>query len=579
MTLVTHPAPTDGRYRPLRQRLQASIDSVSLLLLVEERRGEVDLLLADLDGQLQRAEQAAVITLAGATGAGKSTLLNALAGRTIAEEGISRPTTRRPVVYAPHDADLSTLLADLPGEAPEVTRYDPRAGAGFGSEQILIDAPDTNSIDASNREVVAALAERSDVLLVVLHRQSVVEESSVSFLDHFSGRRKLVFVLNRADELTEEARAELLGQLGELAKTRWDCGEAPVVALSAQEAKRSSEAQGWRELLEVLERLVRAGELATVRRHNVLGTVERLQGEFGAVHRAGAAALEALPGQVESGVRALAAQAADEVRARLELRHADVRELLWRETARRWDGPGGWGLRGRGLSTLGLGAGAVLARRNPLLAAGAAAGAFAADQVGQAVRRQRVSASSGLFPEPGQFRQIYGTCLGEARVAAASLTGSPTSFGIPDAEELYVSTSSAVDEAWDRLVNRDLPEVAERSLLRRFHLLFDLPVYALAGWVVWKSAVGFFQGEYAGMDFLVNAVLLLAAYLFLLRFVVRGLLSGRARALQSKVRDAAQGGLQLAAKDAADKVAHETREVLASLDDLAGLQARWKSAD
>jgi ATPase subunit of ABC transporter with duplicated ATPase domains len=53
-----------------------------------------------------------VITLVGSTGAGKSTLLNALAGRRIAQEGVDRPTTREPVVYAPEDADLGELVDD-----------------------------------------------------------------------------------------------------------------------------------------------------------------------------------------------------------------------------------------------------------------------------------------------------------------------------------------------------------------------------------------------------------------------------------------------------------------------------------
>ena len=74
-----------------------------------ERRPELDRLLADLDRQIARVQRAAVITLVGATGAGKSTLLNALAGRRIAQEGVDRPTTRRPVIYAPLDADVGEL--------------------------------------------------------------------------------------------------------------------------------------------------------------------------------------------------------------------------------------------------------------------------------------------------------------------------------------------------------------------------------------------------------------------------------------------------------------------------------------
>ena len=140
-----------------------------------------------------RVQQAAVITLVGATGAGKSTMLNALAGRPIAEEGVDRPTTRRPVIYAPRDADLRDLLegvgeVDREPDGVAVVRYD-AAPEGPWTAQILIDAPDLNSVAAEHRAVVTALAERSDVLLVVLHRQAVVEEASVSFIDAFARRR------------------------------------------------------------------------------------------------------------------------------------------------------------------------------------------------------------------------------------------------------------------------------------------------------------------------------------------------------------------------------------------------------
>ena len=85
----------------LRARLAEQVGDVAVLRAVERRRPEIDRLLADLERQVERVQRAAVITLVGATGAGKSTLLNALAGLRVAKEGVNRPTTREPVVYAP----------------------------------------------------------------------------------------------------------------------------------------------------------------------------------------------------------------------------------------------------------------------------------------------------------------------------------------------------------------------------------------------------------------------------------------------------------------------------------------------
>ena len=72
----------------LRSELDSDLDGMRELNAVVQRRGELERLLGDMDLQLERACQAAVIVLVGSTGAGKSTLLNALAGREIASEGV-----------------------------------------------------------------------------------------------------------------------------------------------------------------------------------------------------------------------------------------------------------------------------------------------------------------------------------------------------------------------------------------------------------------------------------------------------------------------------------------------------------
>ena len=194
-------------------------DDVELLRGTEDvsvRAGELDDLLFDLDQQLERVTEAAVITLVGSTGAGKSTLLNSLVGSSVAEEGETRPTTSAPVIYRPVDADVTDLVDGLPGGSPRIVDYDPTSGGPWRG-QILVDAPDVNSVASEHRGVVQALALRSDVLLVVCHRQSISELAAVEFVDLFAGRKRLVFVLNRADELPEAALGELLDQLRGLA--------------------------------------------------------------------------------------------------------------------------------------------------------------------------------------------------------------------------------------------------------------------------------------------------------------------------------------------------------------------------
>jgi energy-coupling factor transporter ATP-binding protein EcfA2 len=564
----------------LRARLREQVDDVALLRPVERRRPEIDRLLADLERQVERVQRAAVITLVGATGAGKSTLLNALAGRRIAKEGVNRPTTREPVVYAPEDADLSELVDGVGGSGPDapgvaVVRYD--AASGPWTAQVLVDAPDMNSVDERNRETVTALAERSDVLVVVLHHQSVLEEASVSFLDAFAGRRHLLFVLNRADELTPESREAILEQVRGMASGRWRAPEAPVLAVSAREAQSQPRSEGWAELCQSLQDLVREGVITGVRRLNALGTAARLGAVFGEIRGEAGPDLEALPDDAALGFDRLGERCAEEVGERLGLRRADVCELLWAEAARRWDGPGGWAIRTGGLASLGLGASAVLATRNPLVAAGTAAGALAAEGVQRQLREQRLGDAGALLPAEGEFASWHADALSQARVRAGRLSRFPESLGLTDAEAGRAVAGAAVGEAWTRLVGRDLPAAAEHGLLRRLGWLLDLPVYALGAWVLWKVAEGFLAGRYAGFDFLLSATLLLAAYLFALRFVVRRGLALRARRLLAGVIERARSALGETAAAERERVREATARLSGRLDELARVESTWRA--
>jgi predicted GTPase len=582
VTAAGAPAEWVAGFRALRDGVRADVASVAELRAVTDRRGELERLLADLDGQLERVAHAAVITLVGATGAGKSALLNALVGRPVAREGIDRPTTREPVIYAPRDADLSELLAgcadgdDGGSVRPVVVRSDPSAISWTG--HVLVDAPDLNSVAERHRRVVTALAERSDVLVVVLHRQSVVEELPVSFLDAFARRRALLFVLNRIDELTVAAREALRAQVRALVDSRWQATAAPVVAVSARSAQRQPAADEFVALQEALRQMVNVQALDRVRRQNAVGTAALIASIFQHVSADVSADLDALPAEVEHGAAALARRLADETAARWGLQRPDLGHLLWAEAGKRWDGPGGWSLRVGGLSSVGFGAGALLARRHPLLAAGAAVGGATAEQLQQASVRREMAAGAELLPAASDLAAWYADGLSGARVRAARLTGAPESLGIPSADAVYTAAIDIVRTAWQRLVNRELPAAAERSLLRLLRWPLDLPVYALAVVILYRVAVGFRDAQYVGVDFLVNAGLLAAAYLFCVGFVVRRGLRWRCRRLVSRAITeccaAMDGWVERTCKTARQRSA----EKRAVLQRLAQLESRWRQA-
>lgn len=561
----------------LRAELADDLELLRGAEVVSALGSDLDDLLSDLDQHLERVTEAAVITLVGSTGAGKSTLLNSLVGVAVAEEGETRPTTSAPVIYRPVDADVTELVDGLPGGAPRIVDYDPSSGGPWRG-QILVDAPDVNSVSAEHRDVVKALAGRSDVLLVVCHRQSISELAAVEFVDLFAGRRRLVFVLNRSDELTEAARSELLEQLLGLARDRWSVSEPSAVALSARQAREGAGGPGWAELNRTLRGLVEEGRLGRVRRLNALGTAERLGLLFGELASSGFVDdLGAAESMIQSGFADWRERVGDEILERLKLRSADLRALLWNEAARRWDGPGGWALRVGGLASLGLGAGAMLARRNPLVAAGAAVGGLALQKARTEVRERGVRDTSGLLPGPLELESIYHATLGSARICATRITGDPEGLGLPGARDLGNRAVAGVEEAWVRLLERDLPGAAEKGVRPWLRWLIDLPVYAMGAWVVWLAIVGFFTADYVGIDLIVNAGLVLLAWLYLGRVITRASLAGRVRALTATVQLQVQGSLAASAESSAEPALAEISALLEALKRSKDVASRWRS--
>ena len=589
-TSPTPPTP-DGLRTTLAQLRRELAADLALLrggptLAPLERRGaELDRFVADLDAQLERSGSAAVVTLVGSTGAGKSTLLNALVGQAVATPGTDRPTTTRPVVYRPHDADVGGLLEGL-GAPPAVHDYAPGSAAGPWTGQVLVDAPDTNSVATDHRRTVELLAERSDALVVVAHRQSVAELASVAFVDAYRGRRDLCVVLNRTDELSDEARATLLAQLRELAADRWGQPELPVFttsALAAWEAERRSpgsaaaEVPGWAELVTHLEGLVADGRLGRVRRDNALGTAALLAGLAREVADDVDPRLAGLVDACRSATAAFRARVEDELGARLELRRRDVALLLYDETARHWEGPGGWALRAGGLAGLGLGAGALVARRNPLLAAGTAIGAAALDRAQGALRGRRLEHGSGLVPTGHELGAWYRAAFPAPRQQALELFGDAEALDLPRPDQLGAAAAESVEAAWSRLVERDLVAAAGRGSRWYLRWPVDLPVYALLAWLVWQAGLGLYEGTSLGLDRLVDAAILALAWLALGRWLVRRLLGGAARSLVSGVDTdarAALADLEALAPAALESAVALRREALGRL---ARLDEHWRT--
>jgi energy-coupling factor transporter ATP-binding protein EcfA2 len=144
--------------------LRRDVDRTRLLLPIKGHRAAERLRRRVLDQmddhllpRLRELSAPAVVVVAGSTGAGKSTLVNSLLGTEVSAAGVLRPTTKEPVL-AHHSADAELLAAHPLLEIVDVKVHDavPRG-------MTLIDAPDLDSLLASNRETAARLLDAADL--------------------------------------------------------------------------------------------------------------------------------------------------------------------------------------------------------------------------------------------------------------------------------------------------------------------------------------------------------------------------------------------------------------------------------
>lgn len=455
------------------------------------------------------AKRALVVALIGSTGAGKSTLLNALAGSDLSREGEHRPTSRAATVFAPDDA----VVGPLASAGARVVRYT-RHEEGLWTGQVFVDTPDLNSVETANREVARNVLEHADVALVVLHRSSVVEARSIDFLSEFARRRQLVFVVNFADELGEDARASLKDQVRRLAAERFEglrAADVPVFSVSAREAKTGGDPS--RELQAFLASLRALGETATrerVLRSNAVGSLR----ELGALVESALVEQRRWESSIQEtlvpGITSAFRDVEEGFAQRLDTTLGHLKVEVRQEAATRWWGPAAWLMRLSGVGGSGLGAAALLARANPVSAAALAAGSAAASLI----QRRTLSASatrrveSAGLGDDGELARAARTALSGTSAVAARLGSNVNALGLPDAEELTDALRTRVAETWRHTQS----DAVGRSVVRWWRWakwllvpLINLPLLALLGDVIYRVVRAYLFGPYLGIEYFVNA--------------------------------------------------------------------------
>jgi hypothetical protein len=144
-----------------------------------------------------------VVLFMGGTGVGKSTLLNALAGGDVALASFARPTTRDPVVYYHESVEPKRLDPAL--RLCRLSSHNRRAL----EQKVLVDTPDLDSNDLSNREKLARLLPVADVVLYVGSQEKYHDKLGWDLFLEQRRRRAFAFVLNKWDRCLHAGAAGL----------------------------------------------------------------------------------------------------------------------------------------------------------------------------------------------------------------------------------------------------------------------------------------------------------------------------------------------------------------------------------
>src|SRR5436190_5198607 len=175
--------------------------------LADLLHGHIRVRVASLDAPL-------VVLLVGPTGAGKSTIFNAIAGRSASPTGVLRPTTRVAVVLVHPDDRQALVEGAFAGIPPDQLRFVEDAAVERGLA--VVDAPDIDSLEHSNRVLADRLVEAADLCCFVTTATRYADRVPWTVLSRVEERGlPLQVVVNRMPSDAQD-RTEILSDVRRL---------------------------------------------------------------------------------------------------------------------------------------------------------------------------------------------------------------------------------------------------------------------------------------------------------------------------------------------------------------------------
>lgn len=205
---------------PLRARLDALRELVGLsrTRLDNGTLAEAGRVLDEAGARRRLSGRHTVVAIAGATGSGKSQLFNALAGVTISETGVRRPTTAAPIACSWSDGAAGLLdRLGIPGRLRRRPLQYPDVDSQLRG-LVLVDLPDHDSAAVQHREQVDRILALVDAVIWVVDPEKYADALlHERYLRPMAGHAEVMFVvLNQIDRLPGEAADQVLDDLRRL---------------------------------------------------------------------------------------------------------------------------------------------------------------------------------------------------------------------------------------------------------------------------------------------------------------------------------------------------------------------------